>query len=312
MIAKSPAAGRLARMGLVPMALCSAVRLTPQGCLAAESVQLAMYAPPTNYTVPGEEVELKQVVLLLRHGDRAPIARRAGSLVCSEDAWAARLPAAEEIAAWNESHPVHGPAVPSDDREEPFGQLTSVGAQQTEALGIALRLSLERHAPHLLPTTAAHVAAHATNIRRTQQSLQNLLRGLGDVSVPISVRRLDEERLIPRPEVCPALRARMDALGAARERATSTAAENATLAATAAAMGYEGALRLDQAREVLTCYLSHGDPLPGALVDTDVAALLSINARQCESRARLAADRPGRPRTPSAAISSHQQPLRSH
>ena len=109
----------------------------------------------------------------------------------------------------------------------------------------------------------------ATNIRRTQQSVQNLLAGLlapdgsPAFSVPIHVQEMEVERLIPRPSACPKLQRRLASLGDAKRAATASAAEREVLDRAGAALGYEGgALRLDQAREVLVCALTHGDALP--------------------------------------------------
>lgn len=208
----------------------------------------------------------------------------------------------------------------ADAGEEPFGQLTRLGAQQCYALGAALRSSLETYAPHLLPVNntkaetcasaegaealaereegsggdaGGGVVAVATNIRRTQQSVQNVLRGLlaptPTVRVPVAVRELDDEVLIPRPSQCAALQQRMDALRAAQKEALAPRTPssggatdrrfNASLEARAAAtLQYEdGALRLDQAREVLVCLVAHGDALPPGISVDDVLTLSSLN-----------------------------------
>ena len=263
-------------------------RLTPAGCVASENVQLLMYAPPTYYTAPGNHVTLLQIILVNRHGDRGPISRKAGTATFLDEArWELRMPSAKVQAAWDAVSPVHGPAQPYDEGEEPFGQLTEVGAAQCYALGEWLRNSLQLWAPQLLPTEARHISAHATNIRRTQQSAQNILGGLLHddealpLTVPITVRALDDERLIPRPSVCPALRRRLDELADAKRDATASPDEAAVLTRVQRALGYaEGALRLDQAREVLVCAHTHGDALPAGLSDADIGALLTINAKQ--------------------------------
>ena len=137
-----------------------------------ERLRTAVYAPPT-YVPPGEDFTLAQVIVVHRHGDRAPISRSAGSkLQCDASAWAARLleptdpqpPAPDgvgvvgvalaarhsaELAALNASFPVEGSlGGVGGANDPPFGQLTTKGAAQCVALGAAVRASLEAHAPH--------------------------------------------------------------------------------------------------------------------------------------------------------------------
>ena len=245
-----------------------------------------MYSPPTNYTAPGDGVTLQQIIVIHRHGDRAPISPSAGTVVLDGEMWEPRLPTAEEQKAWDEMHPVSGPSKAVDIDIAPFGQLTKVGAAQCEVLGAAIRESLREYAPHLLPSGAAsEISAHSTNIRRTQQSVQNVLNGLGAPSTPIIVRSIEDERLIPRGATCPALRRRIDSMRAGiKARAASVPSEHAVLQLTERSMGYEAdGLRLDQAREVLVCALTHGDPLPTGLTEEEVLSLLSINAVQWDT-----------------------------
>ena len=120
-----------------------------------ERLRTAVYAPPT-YVPPGEDFTLAQVIVVHRHGDRAPISRSAGSkLQCDASAWAARLleptePAPDgvgvvraarrsaELAALNASFPVGGSlGGVGGANDPPFGQLTAKGAAQCVALGAA-------------------------------------------------------------------------------------------------------------------------------------------------------------------------------
>ena len=55
-----------------------------------------MYSPPTNYTAPGDGVTLQQIIVIHRHGDRAPISPSAGTVVLDGEMWEPRLPTAEE------------------------------------------------------------------------------------------------------------------------------------------------------------------------------------------------------------------------
>ncbi len=146
------------------------------------------------------------MVVIARHGDRVPIARTVGKVI--EDSpeqqamWQAKLPPTEEIAAWRARYPpLDSDMVPLDQDEFPYSQLTVRGAQELRALGEHLR---RRYVGQLgfLPDSLGEpkeqppppqpiVYARATNIRRTQQSAQNLLLGLyPEGSLPIEVRIL--------------------------------------------------------------------------------------------------------------------------
>ena len=248
---------------------------------ALSTARMAIVAPdPSRYAAP--KADLLQKVLIMRHGDRGPISESAGSIVLDPAVWSKRMPSAEKICAWDHAFPVDGPTLAIDAGHEPFGSLTTVGAQQCHALGTALRRQLEEHAPHLIPSAPEHIAVRATNIRRTQHSVQNLLFGLlaGEpFTVPITVNPFERETLLPNPRVCPTLQRRLEEI---KGTETVAPADAAVLDAAAAAMGYgdAGQLRLDQAREVLCCKLAHGDPLPAGISEEMLVRLMRINARR--------------------------------
>ena len=156
-------------------------------------------------------------------------------MIVDEETWIPRIPSTEVAARWDSAVPVDGPAQAADAGDEPFGALTSIGATQCETLGVALRESVLEHAPHLWPTKAEHLQVRATNLRRAQQSAQNVVLGLlastetgtatGSASgaraaesfstelltgLSIAVEELDlSETLIPMPFACPVLLERM-------------------------------------------------------------------------------------------------------
>ena len=159
-----------------------------------DRLRTAIYST-AHYTPPGDDFVLAQAIVVHRHGDRAPISQSAGSkLRCDASAWAARLVEPPErqrgarvaqrradLAALNASFPVHGSlGGVGGANDPPFGQLTTKGAAQCVALGASVRKSLEEHAPHLLRGDGLRdrVLVHATAIRRTQLSVQHVLRGL--------------------------------------------------------------------------------------------------------------------------------------
>jgi len=221
----------------------------------------------SHYPAVPADLTLQQVLVLVRHGDRCPISPKAGGYECSADFWSTKLPDRAEVAAWNRQFPVDGPAEAIDATSAPWGCLTSVGAAQCLALGEALR--------HTYGDALRVCSARATNIRRTQQTAQNVLRGvfLGDggtgevgavvssaptAAIPgtidalaagafsISVRDWLDETLVPNTLACPRLRTVL--------RAAPRPAETPLRRRVAEALGYDASsndgrgFRIDQVR----------------------------------------------------------------
>ncbi|CAM9426095.1 unnamed protein product, partial [Phaeothamnion confervicola] len=169
-----------------------------------------------------KELRLSQVVVICRHGDRAPISKTLGSILEeneTQELWLSKLPsqdrsaAAAATAAAAAAATVDGCAAaaavdpPPAAEEPPWGQLTQRGADELEALGRHLRPLLfstpESSSAALFPATelpAGNVFVRSTHMRRTQQSAQNLLRGLGlpaDGAIPVLFRPAKDETLYP-------------------------------------------------------------------------------------------------------------------
>lgn len=149
----------------------------------------------------------QQIVVIARHGDRVPIARNVGNVIkdspAQQQLWKGKLPPQADIEAWRAQYGPTDPQLePLDQNEFPYSQLTVRGAQELRALGAHLReryVSKLRFLPHSLEAgEERRVYARATNIRRTQQSAQNLLLGLyPEGSLPIEVRPTPDETLYP-------------------------------------------------------------------------------------------------------------------
>ena len=91
-------------------------------------------------------LELVAVVAVMRHGDRGPISRQAGSFVPGDATfWDSRMPASDEAAAWEATHPVDGPSM-TIDTDPPYGMLTALGALQARRYGAELRARYTLHA----------------------------------------------------------------------------------------------------------------------------------------------------------------------
>ena len=140
----------------------------------------------------GIAVELVQVVVVHRHGDRAPIAQHAGVFLQTpelEDFWKSRIPTIGEVERWGRLNKdptgTHLQRATSGSSKYSFpnGFLTGIGADQMRRVGAELR---ERYVgdlsflPSDLPPTHAEelVYARSTRVPRTIQSVQNLLLGL--------------------------------------------------------------------------------------------------------------------------------------
>ena len=265
---------------------------------AASAIQQAIHSPPDpSRYVHTPEACLRQSIIIIRHGDRAPISERAGdNMIVDAERWRERLPSAAATAVCDAAFPVAGPEQAVDVGKVPLGALTSTGAHQCFQVGANIRARLERFAPHLLPNASSHLAVRATNIRRTQVSVQNLLLGLlgreslgrlndappPPFTVPISVRQIEYETMLPNPSACPKLRRRWDMVRAQTSRAEEGTEDEVLLAAAKAILGYpEGEdFRLDQAREVLVCAVAHDDPRPAAMTDEMIHQLMRLNAKR--------------------------------
>mmetsp|Transcript_41667 Transcript_41667/g.87228 ORF Transcript_41667/g.87228 Transcript_41667/m.87228 type:complete len:527 (+) Transcript_41667:13-1593(+) len=256
--------------------------------LAYEGARSVYEPPPPGYV-------LGQVIVVLRHGDRAPISRTAGELTCDERFWCGTLPSAETCTTWDNTFPIIGPATAYDAGDAPFGMLTREGADQCFRLGIELRARLEAHAPHLLNPAGGGVHARSTNLRRTQQSAQSLLFGLlaadregadaaSQSNQVVHVREMAEETLVPNPQRCPRLRVLLKRSSQATLGELDSDVDFKHRIA--ASLGYEGeTMRVDQAREVLICMLAHSHkagaaPLPDGISSEDVVRLTELNARR--------------------------------
>ncbi len=253
-----------------------------------------------DYTHPPSHLRLKQVVVIARHGDRAPIARNIGKVIKdskeTQDLWQSKLPPAKDLEAWATAYPPAVPLRPLDHDEHPYSQLTVRGAQELRALGTHLR---KRYVDQLkfLPdkihdhkadtTTPPILYARATNIRRTQQSAQNLLLGLyPDGSLPIEVRPTHEETLYPnadrkcgrQEEIITELR---------KKHFNLTPEEVTWLQALTtdakARLGLEVFVPWNQVREVLTCMVVHGVPLPTGVDEKFVDEICVVAAKQWSS-----------------------------
>ncbi len=163
--------GARAAFRLLPVAvLCWAL---PAAAAADEESCSAKVGRSGPRDATGREAELVQVVVVHRHGDRAPIAQHAGVFLQTpelEDFWKSRIPALGEVERWGRLNKdptgTHLERVTSGSSKYSFpnGFLTTLGADQMRRVGSELR---ERYVgdlsflPSDLPPTHAEELVYA-------------------------------------------------------------------------------------------------------------------------------------------------------
>ena len=245
-----------------------------------------MEGPHLECVLPPELV-LRHIIILTRHGDRAPISRSIGTFKVDDNFWKDTLPPKEDVARWDEMHPVEdmAPVKRLDHAQEVFGQLTARGAEQLRALGNILRIRLQTIAPHLLDPLAS-LTARSTNLRRTIQSAQNFLCGF-EAPAKIQVREWADENLVPNVTRCPPLGSVLKAADAAEQTqaADDAPALKKQLAATFS-LDPDRPLPISKIREILVCVLAHHQPLPPGLSAETVTQVVELDAHDWGRRHR--------------------------
>ena len=242
------------------------------------------------HAVPPELV-LRHVVLLTRHGDRAPISARVGNFKVDDGFWKQQMPRADDVAHWDARHPVEdlAPAKRLDHAQEVFGQLTARGAEQLTKLGNAMHTRLQCTGHHLLHSPSS-VTARSTNIRRTVQSAQNFLLGLkapAACAAKVQVREWAEENLVPNLTRCPPLGSVLKAAEAAEQtRAAADAPELKRQLAATFGLASDRALPTSKCREILVCVVAHQQPLPRGVSPQIATQVAELDARDWGRRYR--------------------------
>ena len=169
-----------------------------------------------------------------------------------------------------------------------------------------LSIYLPTYLPTCLPACLS-VCLH-TYLYSSQLSVQHVLRGLlgpelepelvtelgtepqrearPRVRVPVLVRPIADEPLLPCPQHCGLLKHRMRQVSTAAKRAAAIEPEaQALMQRVSEALGYDESnasvalSHLDEAHDVAACHVAHGDLLPAALTEEDVLAMLGLHAR---------------------------------
>lgn len=274
-----------------------------------ESPPVAIPSPPA---FPSRPTRVPHSVLLLfRHGARAPVAPLTPTETwpwCAADIYPRALPVAVVgidggvPPQLNDVAPATGSDNGSDENEECVaGQLSAVGAASAKALGGALRAAYGTDSTVLDPNT---VTVRSTPMRRTVDSAAYVLTGLfhataatasdggnisygggsgaGDDSLlldlpPIRVAPAASETLFPNPVACPRLADRLASAAAGVPPAVQSRLSAIAAAATAAAINCDsdcngGAGCKDNARR------RQRPPIPLASDAVAIADVLSSTA----------------------------------
>jgi len=249
---------------------------------------------------------LRQVVVVHRHGDRAPLSLKVGSWEQSSDLeefWKERLPSKDAIQRWGETNTdptgmYLKPKGESSSTTWPYGHLTKVGADQLRTLGSRLRERYVSLLSFLPPTITASSSKATLQVRstrypRTIHSVMNLLLGLypadsreidpatgKGASVNIhSEAKADEYLDGGSEDSCPRLkelREKLDKSLSVPRRFLDAQAK------VRSAMSDEGAAPVNvsyiRASEVSICHRSHGLPMPNNMAASVVQDVTDFNA----------------------------------
>ena len=247
-----------------------------------------------------ESLQLRQLQVIHRHGDRTPITPLADRAF-----WSSILPSEAELTSLEDGTTVLRPSgsVPHPAAGDGlFGTLSLRGVQMMREVGAELRRTYPSLLHEDLPLSADDIRVHSTDFPRTVQSVQALLQGLspleqrgepipidctlGDKMIPDPVPRATEEQA-----ACEATVLRSDAVlrhaaevEPLRLRYSQALLEAGTLdprayelsgmgagdeASTPQAGGVPGPLSWNKLAEVLTCMQTYKQ-LPPSLTDEDV------------------------------------------
>ncbi|CAM9953409.1 unnamed protein product [Pylaiella littoralis] len=244
----------------------------------------------TGHPAVPDRLRLKQVVVICRHGDRAPVSNSLGKIL--EDGpesvklWNAKLPPKDELDRWNEAFT---PRVLGDtlgqtieeitSAEGPWGQLTSRGADELQTVGEGLRGVLDGGGaeggdgerwlfPAGLEADKSSIFVRCTKLKRTHQSAQNMLTGLGlKGGVDLFVRPTDRETMWPSRHN----RGKQNDLIAEANAKNTFPGQAELKTKTSEMIGLpEEEVKWTAVREVLSCYEAHGVALPTWAVSSGV------------------------------------------
>eukprot|EP00753_Platysulcus_tardus_P022652 PLAT9862.1.p1 GENE.PLAT9862.1~~PLAT9862.1.p1 ORF type:complete len:441 (-),score=97.17 PLAT9862.1:97-1395(-) len=254
--------------------------------LASHAVVPFIWKPAEDPLSPREQsLKLRKVVLITRHGDRAPISDSLGEVWKLDGErlsfWKARLPLKSDVEEVMTLSPARPDAPSRDAQRTPLSMLTQRGLDEAKLMGHMLRqLYVERHG--LLPEVldGKLMSARSTNFERTRQTAAGILSGLypawarTDASPVISISTVSPELEILYPNAdrnCKFLTAHIKAM--TLEPLEGLDADKLEQDLLTAFRYSNDRVRWTQAKSTLGCLAAHGYPLPGGMTAERLADL---------------------------------------
>ncbi|KAF8317194.1 phosphoglycerate mutase-like protein [Clavulina sp. PMI_390] len=265
-----------------------------QAPLSVEYTSKATKLEPDLYPTPPKGLELAQVNVFVRHGERTPVGIRMTEPPASlPSSWTfcgeARRFKAAVVGAQNalEELEVHRIVERGDgtskDEECMLGELTNVGRQSTYQYGRALRDLYVSKLGFLPSTFSDQDAAYfrSTNMPRTVETLQEVLHGLYPTEhtapglVPkVRVRQPQDENLMGNSYICARLKELMIGFekAAIEKYNPRLAAFNAELSPyiNGNPVQIDGKPRASGILDTIRAAKSHGVPVPAVFEDTSI------------------------------------------
>lgn len=277
----------------------SRLKLLATSAIATTFTASILSTSPSQSKTQVDNITIKKVVAIFRHGDRSPIHPPDGHVLplssISEQStfWSSRLPTKEDCLNWLVFHPISSPTQQRIDAgSRPYGQLTNVGAYQARDLGRYLRSRLiDQHAllPSTLNTTDIH--AYSSSIYRSQQTLQNVLFGLyepsdrkngksGQIVINVTTKP-DEQEFMYSPDrnKCKHLLTLHKILThSSNIDPIFTKEEKEVLNKLKKLFHFDQKLATTRVRSDLVCLRSHNQELPKGVTANDIRILESANS----------------------------------
>ena len=169
-------------------------------CRISRALTVASAAIASAAVATGENLQLRQLQIIHRHGDRTPITPLADRAF-----WSRVLPSEKELASLEDGttvlrspgsvpHPAAGDGL--------FGTLSLRGVQMMREAGAELHRTYPSLLPKDVPLSADEMRVHSTDFPRTVQSVQALLQGLSPLEQrgePIAIDCMLSDQMIPDP-----------------------------------------------------------------------------------------------------------------
>lgn len=236
---------------------------------------------------------VKQVIVVNRHGDRAPIWGGQGTKWKHTESeklfWASLLPEQSAIENWNREIPVITEENTITRQSFPYGQLTRLGVDQARTLGTQLRKKyIEDLQVFGDNVEEGDIFVRSTNYPRSIQTAQNLLIAMFDgipkpLGISVHVRNPSHETLVPSPENCPRERqlVKMIRANVINHMSPQWAKELEKRLEKSLGIGEEGTQMTrvvwSAVREELHCRVTHGLSLPKGIYPSMVDQIARYN-----------------------------------